>query len=282
MNMKIPRSMRRIRPSVVTRHLGLILMSVVTLAPMAWIAFLSFKSRRGFAENPFGLPESWNLDNYIKILTDERMLHFAMNSVVVTTTAVLIILVTCILAGYALARIEFKGSRFLFVLFILSDAVPIFVVLIPLFILIDRLGLADTRWSIIFPYTAMHIGVSVFIFRGFFRTISSEMEDAARIDGCSTLQILWYIMLPLIRPAVLVVLIVDFISIWNEYFLAVVILPSQDLFTLPAGLATVFTSKYAADWPAIATGIVLSVLPVFVIFIMAQDRIIEGWTMSHK
>jgi raffinose/stachyose/melibiose transport system permease protein len=269
-------------PGIPLLYIVLTLLSLLTIAPLVWIVFLSFKSKQGFAASPFGLPESINLDNYITVLTDERLLQYLGNSIVVTTTSVLLILVVCLLAGYALARIEFRGNTFLFVVFFLSDAVPIFVVLVPLFILIQQLGIADTLWSLILPYAAMHIGVAVFLFRGFFRSISSEIEDAARIDGCNTLQMLWFVLLPLIRPAVLVVMIVNFISIWNEYFLAAILLPSQELFTLPPGLAAAFLGKYSTNWPVMAAGIVLSVLPVFALFLLAQDKIVEGWTVGHK
>jgi len=264
------------------RHSGLILMSIIAIAPMLWIAFLSFKTRRDFAANPFGLPKSLNLENYVKVLTDDRMVVFITNSVIVTTTTVVIILIVSILAAYGLARIDFRGNRFLFVLFFLSDAIPVFVVLVPLFILVHRIGLGGTRWSLIFPYSAMHIGISIFILRAFFRGIPRELEDAAAIDGCNTLQMLWFIMLPLIRPAVIVVTIVSFVRIWNEYYLAAILLPSQKLFTLPPGLAATFRGKYATDWPAMSAGIILSILPVVVIFILGQDKIIQGWSAQQK
>jgi len=273
---------KRIRRPFHLRHIVLSTLSLITISPIIWIVFLSFKTKRGYAANPFGLPERLNFENYLKVLTDESLIQFAVNSVLVTTASLLLILVTCLMAGYALARIEFRGNKILFVTFFLSDAIPIFVVLVPLFILVQLIGIAGSLWSLIFPYTAMHIGVTVFIFRGFFRNIPSEMEDAAAIDGANTLQLLWYVLIPLIRPAIVVVTILNFIAIWNEYFLAAVLLPSQKLFTLPPGLATTFLGKYSANWPVMSAGIILSVLPVFVIFILAQEKIIEGWAVGHK
>lgn len=272
----------RLSPVFPLRYATLTLLSLLTVAPMIWILFISFKSKQDFAARPFGLPDELNLDNYITVLTDERLVQYLANSVMVTLAAVLLILTVCLLAGYALARLDFRGNTFLFTVFFLSDAVPIFVVLVPLFILIQQLGIAGTLWSLILPYTAMHIGVAVFMFRGFFRGISSEIEDAALIDGCNTVQMLWYVLLPLVRPAILVVMIVNFISIWNEYFLAAIILPSQDLFTLPPGLAAAFIGKYSTNWPVMAAGIIMSVLPVFMLFMMAQEKIVEGWTFSNK
>jgi ABC-type glycerol-3-phosphate transport system permease component len=257
-------------------------MVAITLGPLLWVAGISFKTTREFSARPFALPEKLDFSSYVQVLTDGRMLHFIENSIVVTFWAILIVLVASVLAGYALARIPFRGSNFLFILFILSDAIPIFVVIIPLFFLLLKTGLSGTRWGLILPYSAMKIGLSVFIMRGFFRSVSSEMEDAARLDGAATLRMIWSIMLPMVRPGVLVVVILNFISFWNEYFLAAVLLPSQDLYTLPAGLAAIFVGKYSTNWPLLSAGLVISILPTLLLFSFAQGKIIEGWTVTVK
>ena len=264
------------------RHMLLLIMVVATLGPLLWVAGISFKTTREFATHPFTLPEKLDFSAYIRVLTDERMLRFIENSINVTALAILIVLVASVLAGYALARIPFRGNNLLFILFILSDAIPIFVVIIPLFFLIQKSGLSESRWGLILPYAAMKVGLSVFIMRGFFRSISSEMEDAARIDGAGTLRMIWSVMLPLVRPGVMVVVILNFISFWNEYFLAAVLLPRQDLYTLPAGLAAVFVSKYSTNWPLLSAGLVISILPTLALFSFAQEKIIEGWTVTVK
>jgi raffinose/stachyose/melibiose transport system permease protein len=266
----------------VLRYTIISLVALTTIGPLLWIIGLSFKTEREFAANPFGIPTRIDLSGYVRILTDESMLRFMFNSMFTTLSAIAIVLVASTLAGYALSRISFSGSGILYMLFILSDAIPVFVVLVPLFILIQRIGLGGTRWSLIFPYAAMKVGISVFIMRGFFRSISSEMEYAAQIDGCNTLQMLWLVMLPLIRPGVVVVTILNFISFWNEYFLAAVILPTQEFFTLPAGLASIFLGRYDANWPMMAAGIVISALPTLLIFAIAQDKIIDSWTVTVK
>lgn len=208
------------------------------------------------------------------------MSQFLVNSIIVTSVSLVILLTASILAAYAISRIEFKGRNFLFVLFLMGDMVPIIVLIIPLFILIKFLDIGQTRWAIIMPYVAGSLGFSVFILRGFFRSLSSDIEDAGRIDGCNTLQLIWHIMLPLIRPGIIVVTIMTFIFFWNEYFLASVLLPTQDLFTLPAGIASTFFARFRQDWPAAAAGALLSILPILIVFIFAQDKILEGWR-SH-
>lgn len=265
-----------------SRNLFLILVSLTATAPLLWIVSLSMRTQQEFAARPFGAPESLYLENYTRVLTDARMLQFIFNSIYVTFWAVVLVFIASTLAGYALARIRFRGAHALFLLFILSDAIPVFVVLIPLYILIQKIGLADSRWALILTYAAMKVGLSVFIMRGFFRSVSTAMEDAAQLDGCNLWQTIWHVMLPLVRPGALVVVILNFLSFWNEYFLAAVLLPNQELFTLPAGLAAVFMGRYATNWPVLATGIFISVLPSLGIFALAQDKIIEGWTVSLK
>lgn len=263
--------------SAVFRYLIFIAVTIVTIGPILWIFSMSFRTRQEFAVDPFGLPSGLYLGNYLKILQDEQMTQFLLNSILVTSVSLVILLTTSILAAYAISRIEFRGRNFLFVLFLMGDMVPIIVMIIPLFILVKFLGIGQTRWAIIMPYVAGSMGFSVFILRGFFRSLSSDIEDAARIDGCHTLQLIWHIMLPLIRPGIIVVTIMTYIFFWNEYFLASVLLPTQDLFTLPAGIASTFFARFRQDWPAAAAGALLSILPILIVFTFAQDKILEGW-----
>jgi ABC-type glycerol-3-phosphate transport system permease component len=253
------------------------LIAILTLGPLLWILSISLRTRQEFAADPFGLPTQFYLENYVKIIQDEQMAQFLVNSLLVTSVSLVILLATSTLAAYAISRIDFRGRNFLFVLFLMGDMVPIIVLIIPLFILIKNLDIGQSRWGLILPYVAGSMGFSVFVLRGFFRTITSDLEDAARIDGCNTAQLIWYIMLPLVRPGIVVVAIMTFIFFWNEYYLASVLLPTQDLFTLPAGVASTFFARFRQDWPAAAAGALLSILPILIVFLFAQDKILEGW-----
>jgi ABC-type glycerol-3-phosphate transport system permease component len=253
------------------------LLAILTLGPLLWLLSMSFRSRKEFAADPFGLPTSLYSENYLKIIQDDQMAQFLINSVIVTTIALILLLSTSVLAAYAIARINFKGRNFLFVLFLMGDMIPIIVLIIPLFMLNKFLGIEQSRWALILAYVAGSMGFSIFILRGFFRSLSSEIEDAGRIDGCNTLQLIWYIMLPLVRPGLFVVAIMTFIFFWNEYYLASVLLPTQDMFTLPAGVASTFFARFQQDWPAAAAGALLSILPVMIVFLLSQGKILEGW-----
>jgi ABC-type glycerol-3-phosphate transport system permease component len=264
------------------RHLVLLVVAVGTLGPLLWIVGISLMTTREFAADPLGAFQQLHFGNYVDVLADSQLLTFARNSLIVTGAAVAIVLVCSTLAGYALARIPFRGAPLLFAVFVASNSVPILLMVVPLFVLISWLDLSGSLLSLILPYSAMTMGISIFLMRGFFRSIPSELEGAAMIDGCNRVQVIWHVMLPLARPGLLVVLIFNFITFWNEYFLAAVLLPRQDLFTLPAGLTAEFASRWATNWPGLASGLVLSVVPAFVLFMVAQDKIIDGWARSVR
>jgi raffinose/stachyose/melibiose transport system permease protein len=193
------------------------------------------------------------------------------------------LVVTCAsLAGYALARLRFRGAALMYVVFLGAQATPILILIVPLFVLVTRMGLGNSLLAVVLPYAAMNMGITVFLMRGFFRTIPSDLEDAARIDGCGQVGLIWRVMAPLARPGIVVAVLLNFVAFWNEYFLAAILLPSRDLFTLPAGIAVEFSARYATNWPAVAAGVMISILPTLLIFIFAQDKIIAGWARSVR
>lgn len=264
------------------RHGLLIAASVAAMGPVVWILSISLMTRREFAAEPFSLFRFLSLDNYLTLIQDPAMLGFLRNSLVVTVASVVIVVTCASLAAFALARIRFRGSVIAYAVFLGAQAMPILVLIVPLFVLVSRIGIGDSLLAVILPYAAMNMGLSVFLLRGFFRTIPSDLEDAARIDGCSWLQVIRHVMAPLIRPGIVVAALLNVIATWNEYFLAAILLPRRDLFTLPAGIAVEFSARYATNWPIVAAGVLLSAVPTIVLFIAAQDRIIEGWSRSVK
>jgi len=263
-------------------HIFYTLVSVATLGSIIWIVILSFKTRKEFYANPLSLPENFYLGNYIKVFTDSPIITFLMNSIIVTSISLALILIVSTLAGYSLARIPFNASRILFMIFIMCEVVPIHILIVPLFVLINLFKLSDSLWGLIFAYVAMRIGLSVMLMRGFFRSIPSSLEDAAKIDGCNLLQNIYYIMLPMARPGIIVTAIINFIFLWNEYFLATIILPKQTLFTLPPGLAAAFIGRYTSNWPVMAAAFTVIFLPAVLIFIFTQDKIVVGWSGVSK
>jgi raffinose/stachyose/melibiose transport system permease protein len=256
------------------------LISTLTIGPLFWIITISLKTKREFYSSPFTLPQAFRFDNYSRIINDDLVQGFFVNSVIITGLSLVLVLIFGSLAAYALAKIEFRGSTGLFFLFLMGNAVPIITVIIPLYILINRMGLGESRWGIIFPLVAMNIGITILILRGFFRTVPSDLEDAARIDGCNILQLIWYILLPVVRPGLIATAAIDFIAYWNEYYVVAVLAGKQQMMTLPAGLSAKLVNFYTTDWPGMSAGIILSVVPVVILFMIAQDRIVSGWSVQ--
>jgi raffinose/stachyose/melibiose transport system permease protein len=259
-----------------------IFLLLMNVGPVIWLFSVSVKTRSEYAARPFGMPSELRFDNYSFILTDSEFLRFAWNSLLVTSASVFIILLLSTLAAYALARLDFAGNRILFVAYLFGEVIPIFLILLPLYVLLAKTGLGGTLFSLILAYTAASLGISTLVLRSYFRSIPVDLEDAARIDGCGTILLIWHVMMPLIRPGLLVVAVFNVFNIWNEYLLAAFLLPSQKLFTLPAGLAASFVAQYATNWPAMAAGILLSAIPLIAIFIIAQDKIVEGFSFGSK
>jgi ABC-type glycerol-3-phosphate transport system permease component len=259
-----------------------VVLALMNIGPVIWLFSVSVKTRSEYAARPFGVPLQPRFDNYAFILTDSEFLRFAWNSLLVTSASVFIILLLSTLAAYALARLDFAGNRVLFVAYLFGEVVPIFLILLPLYVLLARTGLGGTLFSLILAYTAASLGISTLVLRSYFRSIPTDLEDAARIDGCNTILLIWHVMMPLIRPGLLVVAVFNIFNIWNEYLLAAFLLPSQRLFTLPAGLAASFVAQYATNWPAMAAGILLSAIPLIIIFVVAQDKIVEGFSFGSK
>jgi ABC-type glycerol-3-phosphate transport system permease component len=272
----------KINIQTIPKYLGLSILGVIMIGPLFWIVTMSLKTKREFISNPLALPSEMNFENFLRIFSEEKMLRFFENSVFITIISVGIVLLASMLAGYALARINFPGNRLLFTMFLIGDAIPIFVVLIPLYLYIQAIGISGTYWSIFLPYSAMNMGLAVYMMRGFFRTITKDLEDAAMIEGCNTWQLIVHIMLPMVRPGMMVIGVLMFISYWNEYFLVQVLAPSQDLFTLPAGMASMFLGRFGSNYPIWGAGILISIIPTILLFTFAQDKIIQGWTYTSK
>ncbi|MDR3470411.1 MAG: carbohydrate ABC transporter permease [Devosia sp.] len=278
----VHRPLPRISVAAGLRHAFYGLISLLSVGPIVWVVLLSFRTKRDIALNPFGLPTTFNFDNYAAVFGQPDIGVFLLNSILTVAGALVIVLTCSALAAYAIARVDFPGRQALFVMFLIGDSIPLIVIIIPLFIVVNRLGLTNSLFAMIFPYAAMNMGVSVYILRGFFRSINSDMEDAARLDNCNVLQTLWYVILPIIRPGLIVVAIINFISYWNEYFLATVLASSQRYFTLPAGLAATLINKHETNWPVMSAAVVMTLVPIFIIFGLTQDKIVRGWSPSVR
>jgi raffinose/stachyose/melibiose transport system permease protein len=197
----------------------------------------------------------------------------------ITVASVALILLCSTLAGYAIARYQFRLSSIVLMFFLSGMTVPLKLAIIPLFIQLDSLGLVDSYLGLVLVYVAMGIPSAVFIMTGFLRTLPRELEESARIDGASEFRIMRSIMLPLARPALVIVAIQNAVPIWNDFFFPLVLITSDNLKTLPQGL-TVFVGEFTTDWGVLFTGLTLAALPITVVYIVLSKQFISGITQG--
>ncbi|MGK5509358.1 carbohydrate ABC transporter permease [Brevibacillus formosus] len=253
------------------------LFALIALYPIVLMISSSLKTNMEIFTSPLSLPKTFSLDTYKKLWEVVPFADFLWNSVFVSVLSVLLITVFSAMAAFYLSRFSFKWTAGLYFFFIIGLMIPIKLGIVPLFLLMKNLGLLNSLWSLILIYTASGIPISVFILTGFFRTLPIELEEAARIDGCSHFQVFWRVLLPLIRPALATVVIINFIHAWNDFFFPLIFIQEEALKTIPVGMMVLF-GEYETDWSLLFAGLTLSALPMIVVFLMASRQFMEGLT----
>jgi multiple sugar transport system permease protein len=247
--------------------------------PFIWMILTSLKdSSQAFIIPPQWLPNPWQLDNYPASL---QALPFGLayiNSFYISVIVVTVSLLTASMAAYAFAKINFPAREILFLLFLATMMVPGQVTIIPLFLIMKYLGWVDTHLAIIVP-GALFNAFAVFLLRQFIRGIPKELEEAAMIDGCNRFRTYWQIILPLLVPAMSALGIFLFLGSWNNFFVPLIFLNTPELFTVPLMLNQ-FRGQYTVDWTLLMAGSAIAVIPVLVVYIFGQRKIIEGITLT--
>ncbi|MDZ7802186.1 MAG: carbohydrate ABC transporter permease [Trueperaceae bacterium] len=247
------------------------------LYPVVLMVFSSFKSTPEMFQNPFGLPESWGLGTYAEVWDRANFGTYLRNSLMVTATSAVLLLACAAPAAYALARYTFRLQTFLFLFFLAGIMVPIRLGILPLYILMRDLNLLDTPFSLIFTYAASGMPMAVFLLSIFFRNLPRDLEDAGRIDGAGETQIFWRIMLPLVRPGLATVVIVNIVPWWNDFFFPLLFIQSDTWKTIPLGMQ-IFFGQHMTNWSLVFSGMVLASLPLLIIYLIMSRQFIEGLT----
>jgi raffinose/stachyose/melibiose transport system permease protein len=255
--------------------LGAIL--VVSIFPFYWMLINSLKDDMSIFNDPIGLPAEALFVNYLTAWTQGDLGHALINSLIVTGSSVAIIVVTGALAAYPLARMRFVGRSWFLALFTAGLIVAQEIVLIPLFDMFSRLGLLNTLWSVILTNSSFGLPLTIFLFWQFFRELPLELEEAARIDGCDSFSLLWRILLPLSRPVVGSVIILEGLFSWNEYLFALTFLRNQGGKTLPVQLQ-VFFSEHTTNWSLLFAALVTVTLPIILLYLAMQRSFVKGLT----
>ncbi|MGC8862978.1 MAG: carbohydrate ABC transporter permease [Armatimonadota bacterium] len=253
--------------------------SVVVVYPMLWLVLASLKNSRELFEKPWGLPSSPQWANFARAWTQAGIGRCFVNSVFVTAVSMFLILLIGSMAAYALARFVFVGRNFIHTAFVSGMMFPVFLGIVPLFLLLRNLGMWDNYFGLITAYVAYSLSFTVFVLTGFFKQLPGELAEAALIDGCSHFAVFRRIMLPLAKPGLIAAGIFNFFGIWNEYPLALVIIATDSLRTLPLGIANLLmVQHYETDWGALFAGLVIVMLPTLVVYFIFQRQITEGLT----
>lgn len=259
-------------------HLVLAPIAILFALPMLWMLLSSFMSNAQINQfPPTIIPGSLHLDGWNTVLGDSEFPTWFLNSTIVAAVTVAANLVFCSLAGYAFARLRFRGSTVLFLLILFTLVIPFEITMIPTFIIMDKLGIQNTLTALIVPSLVTPLGV--FLMRQFFVNLPPEVEEAARIDGCSRLGVLRHVALPLAVPALSTLAALTFLTTWNELLWPLIVISSDDKSTLPLGLTT-FQGQHTQDLSAIMAGDVITTLPVLIAFLLAQRTFIQSLTSS--
>lgn len=247
--------------------------ALAMLLPLLWLVSTAFKSpaENIFAFPPQFIPAAPTLHNFITVWQQNPFGQYFVNSIIVAVLTVTLNLLFCSLAAYPLARLRFRGRRFLFALIVATILIPFQIVMIPLYVLAVQLGLRNSYLGLIFPFIASAFGI--FLMRQAFLGVPKELEEAARIDGCSELGIWWNVMIAATRPALVTLAIFVFIGAWSDFLWPLILLDRPEYYTLPLGVAKL-AGSFSLDWRLIAAGSVISVLPVLLFFVAMQRYIV--------
>lgn len=256
-------------------HLLLWSYAVVAVGPLLFMLMSSLRPGREIFNDPLGLPSGFYFGNYVEAWEDAQFATYFSNSLLVVTGAVFTGTAVSAMAAYALSRYRFRGQGMLIAYFIAGLTLPIRLAAVPIFYLLASMGLIDSRIGLALVYAASGVPFSMFILAAFFRGLPEELEEAARLDGAGEFRIFGLVMLPLVRPALATVALFQFVQLWNDFFFPLILLRTQEKYTLPVGL-TYFFGQYQTDWGAVFAGLVITTLPLVIVFLLLTRHIVSG------
>lgn len=260
-----------------TAHFVLIAVSVTCIFPLAWIISSSLKTQDTIFKNMSLWPGTFNWANYVTAWTRGGFGIYFLNSVFYTITVIAGLILISSLAAYAFSRLEFPAKNIIYYTFMAALLIPIPGAFVALYVLLVKLGLVNTRLGYILSQINIGLALSIYLFKTFFDNIPRDIEDSAKVDGCSKLGIWWHIALPIAKPAVAIIVIFKTLAVWSEYILAMVILHDGAKMPLQRGLM-VFQGAHFTEYPLLMAGITITIIPVIVIYILMQRYIVQGIT----
>ncbi|SFL45727.1 carbohydrate ABC transporter membrane protein 2, CUT1 family (TC 3.A.1.1.-) [Gracilibacillus orientalis] len=274
---KNARKKKRFKRSTI--YLILLVFTIINAYPIFWMIMNSFKTGQEFSFDPFGLPDDWVFVNYVEAWVTANIGSYFLNSLFVGIVALFICILVGALASYFLSRFQFKGRNLLYGFFVVGLLVPIHATLVPMFILMQKLGFINTHLALIFPYVAFNLPITIFLLTSFMGSFPKEIEESAIMDGCGPFRIFWSIILPMSRPALATAVILNFINNWNEFSFALVLINDDALSTLPLGLAN-FAGQYSTNYTAQMAGLTMVLIPTILFYLVMEKQIVNGMTQG--
>lgn len=247
---------------------------VVIVYPLFWMVMSSLKNYKEIYNNVWGLPTTWKFSNYA-VAWKKGISNYFLNSLIVTVSTVMGVIIIASLCAFGLSRYRFKGMNIALVFCMGGMMLNPQVCVVPLYVLLQKLGIHNTRFAMILPYIAFRLPLTVLLIRSFFLSIPKELEESARIDGCTPLGIYWRIFMPISKPILLTSVILTAYYSWNEFLFSIIFIDSDKLKTIPSGLMN-FRDALQTDWGVLLAGMVISALPIIILFICMQKYFIRG------
>jgi len=248
-----------------------------TLYPLIWMTYTSFKTNQEIALNTFSLPTSLHFENYLNAWKTANMSVYFMNSIFVTVMSIMLTMFIGALAAFILAKFEFKAKKWVYSLFIVGMLIPMQAILVPLFIQMRTVHLLDSPLSLILSYTAFGLPITIFILESFIGAFPNSIIEAAIMDGCSVFKIFIKMIIPMSRPALATVIIINFLNNWKEFSFALIFISSDEHKTLPLGLYN-FIGAYSSNYAELMAAMMIASLPVILVYFILQEQIINGMT----
>ncbi len=260
---------------LVLKYIALGLFTILCLYPLVWLFLSSFKTNSELYSNPWGLPESFSLANYVQAITEGHILQYFGNSVIIAVSAVLVSVILSSMVSYAVTRMQWKLSKLTLRIFMLGMMIPVYAMVVPLFSMFNKMGLLNTHLAVIIPHIAISFPMAIFIMTGFMGSLPKELEEAAVMDGCNIYQIFFKIIMPISKSSIVTVAVVTFINVWNDLLLPQIFLTDASKMTLPVGL-TEFQGRYATNYVAEIAAVIITIIPSIIVYIWLHKHIMEG------
>lgn len=267
--------MKKINWHIAIVYIVLTLYTLYTLYPIFLMLVTSLKNNLEIMKNPAGLPQEWVFDGFVTLFQKENFGRYFLNSIFVTGTSVVILLVVTIMLAYVLARYKSRLSNFLYYFFLVGMMVPLRLGLLSLNDLLYKMGLIDNLWGLVLINVAMNIPYSMFLMAGYIKMIPVSLEESAFIDGANTWTILWKIVVPLIKPCIATTLIYNLVPIWNDAFFPLVFISTKENRTLMQAVM-LFFGQYSTNWNLVFSALSLAAIPVIIVYIICSKYLIRG------